>query len=320
MSNYPVVLLPSKIEQVQSALPPVPVFSEPEPQEPRGEPRKINYSVLSVELASTIITTPILSQMIHVSAVLLFALAASAIAFHAWNQIHTFPKRKKEHSRRLERFRGERENYLRRRRRHEQEASTLRSPERVASYQHNLLLQILSQTVPHDGNGSNAVEGPSERRFGNCLQQCFPGKIQTGLRVQNPSYDQGYHYTPDFAYIDQQLNLYIDIEIDEPYSRSGQAIHFIGLGKQQARDDHFKSRGWVVVRFSEEQVVRYPKSCCKSVAEVVAKVTGNTSILSRFANGSDVPPVRRWTQEEAQQMAARGYRDTYLDLLRMDLR
>ena len=57
-------------------------------------------------------------------------------------------------------------------------------------------------------------------------RQYFPGKIHTKLTLKIPNFD--HPYTPDFAYIDERLNLYIDIEIDEPYVyRTGKPTHYL---------------------------------------------------------------------------------------------
>ena len=41
-------------------------------------------------------------------------------------------------------------------------------------------------------------------------------------------------------------------------------------------------------RFSEEQVVRWPRSCCKAIALVLAQVTGDGSMLNQFAYAPDL--------------------------------
>ena len=120
------------------------------------------------------------------------------------------------------------------------------------------------------------------------------------------------HYTPDFAYIDERLNLHIDIEIDEPYVyHSGKPTHYLYAGKDRKRNDFFNDRGWIVIRFSEEQVARYPHSCCKTIARQIAEITRETSILNRFDNISDLQQQRQWTEAEAREMAERRIRDRY---------
>src|SRR5690606_9268907 len=80
-------------------------------------------------------------------------------------------------------------------------------------------------------------------------------------------------FEPDFALIDENndINLFIDIEIDEPYDGiTRQPIHYTNYNKQ--RDTFFKNRGWIVIRFAEYQVVKNTLGCCKFIVEVVASV------------------------------------------------
>ena len=107
----------------------------------------------------------------------------------------------------------------------------------------------------------------------------------------NPNYDQGFHYTPDFAYIDEKTNLHIDIEIDEPYGyKSKKPLHYSGLEKEKIRDEFFLDCLWIVIRFSEEQIVKYPQSCCQEIAKVINQITRYNSVLSSFTNIKQLPP------------------------------
>jgi hypothetical protein len=125
-----------------------------------------------------------------------------------------------------------------------------------------------------------------------------------------PNFD--YPYNPDFAYIDKEINLFIDIEIDEPYiSNNRKPIHYVGYFKDKIRNDFFNNRGWIVIRFSEEQVVRYPHSCCKFIAQQIAEITRNSAITSQFAQTPDLQPQQQWTKKDAIEMATREERDDY---------
>ena len=309
MSHYPIVLIPSQIQRVKSELPPKPVFSEPLPQQPGEEPKKVNNTVIAVEVAAvTIPSVAIASQGATVPALLLFLAGAGAIAAQAWRQIQTYPKRKQKHRREVAVYRKKLEENDRKKSEYEREVMASQRPERVVKFQYKLLLDILRRTMPHDGNGSNAPEGRSEAIFGGYLRQYFPGKIHTKLTLKIPNFD--HPYTPDFAYIDERLNLHIDIEIDEPYVyRTGKPTHYIG--KDNRRNSFFNDRGWIVIRFSEEQVARYPHSCCKTIARQIAELTRDTSILNRFADIPDLQPQRQWTEAEAIEMSERRIRDRY---------
>ncbi|NDJ25698.1 hypothetical protein GS682_29720 [Nostoc sp. B(2019)] len=311
MSQYPIILIPGEIQRVKSAKPPEPIFTEPLPQQPGVEPQKLNTTVIAVE--ATVATVPsvaIVSQGGTVPGFLLFLAAAGAIAGHAWHQITTYPQRKQKHDREVVTYPKKVEIYEKKKRQHYEEVKATQSPERVAEFRYKLLLEVLSQTVPHDGNGSGARRGQAETLFGNHLNRYFPGKIHKGLTLKIPDFE--HPYTPDFAYIEEGLNLHIDIEIDEPYVyRTGSPTHFAGAWKDSKRNNFFTNKGWIVIRFSEEQIVRWPQSCCKAIAQIIAQVTEDNSILNQFASFPELQPMKQWTEFEATQMATSSYRNKY---------
>ncbi|MHC5862632.1 hypothetical protein [Nostoc sp.] len=310
MSHYPIILIPGGIQRVKSALPPVPAFTEPLPQQPGSKPQKVNNTLIAVETAIAIPAIPVVSQWTSLPGWLLLLVAAGAIAAQAWHQITTYPQRKQKHDGEVADYPRKLERYKQEEQEHGKKVKAARSPERVAEFRYKLLLEVLSQTVPHDGNDSIATQGQAEALFGNHLSRYFSGKIHTRLTLKIPDFD--YPYTPDFAYIDKGLKLYIDIELDEPYVyHTGAPTHYLGSGKDNKRNNFFNHKGWVVVRFSEEQVICYPHSCCKIVAQVIAQIIGDTSILNQFANVPDLQQQRQWTEGEAVEMAEKRVRDKY---------
>lgn len=123
-------------------------------------------------------------------------------------------------------------------------------------------------------------------------------------------------YMPDFAYVNLTKCILIDIEIDEPYTprqhqahNPAQPIHYIGADRR--RDQFFQSQGWTVVRFSERQVLLYPHSCCKVLAEVIAEISQDRELLRQFRDVPDLQPEPRWTRQVALEMAAKQQRLLY---------
>lgn len=311
MSYFPVILIPSSIQQAKLERPPQEIVTAPLLQPPGAKPQKINYPLVATEAALAVIFSAAVSSGSAGIGFLSFVAAAGAIAFQSWQQIKTYPQRKRDHQREVGDYSKKLEDYDCKKRQHEEENRASQSPERVAEFQSKLLRDILSRTSPHDGDRSIAIRGWSEARFGDHLGRYFPGKIHSGLTLNIPDFD--HPYTADFTYVDSSLKLYIDIELDEPYAyNTKEPTHYLGARKDDNRNNFFLGKGWLVVRFSEEQVVRHPKSCCKTVAQAITSVLGDDSVLNQFANVSNLQTMRRWTQSEAEDMAASNYRDRYL--------
>lgn len=314
MSSYfPVILIPQSIkEALASQLPPVPVFKEPLPQQPGAPPRKLNTPVVAVQTAVAVPVIPVAAKWTSIPEWVLFLAAFGAIATSVWRQLKSYPQRKQEHDRKAKDYPRKLEDYERKKLQHSEKVKAANDPKRIAEFRYKLIREILRKTISHDGNGSTARKGASEARFKSHLNNYFSSKIKDNLTLKI-SDDYKYPYTPDFAYIDNSLNLHIDIEIDEPYVyRTGQPTHFHEASKDNNRNNFFLARKWIVIRFSEEQVVRHPKKCCKTIAQVISDITGNRNILNQFANIPDLQMMKHWSETEAMKMATSNYRDKYL--------
>lgn len=116
-------------------------------------------------------------------------------------------------------------------------------------------------------------------------------------------------YTPDFAYVNMLREVYLDIEVDEPYTprqpkTSDQIIPTHYVGKDDLRDRFFQQNGWAVIRFSERQVLLYPERCCKVIGEMVAELSAEPQILREFEHIPDLESEPQWTEVEARRKAA----------------
>ncbi len=264
---------------------------------------------IAVGTAAAAIIAPILSPVLLVPGWLLSLAAIGAIAYIAQRQRKTYADRQQAYRRQAARYAKELPAYENRKRAHnkKQEAT---APAQIVQWRREQIRTTLARTVPHDGEGSSAPEGRAEKAFRKRLELFFPGKIYANLTHQIPNYP--HPYTPDIAYIDRSVHLYIDIEVDEPYVyRSKQATHYKHAGKDRRRNQFFVSKGWIVIRFSEQQVVCYPDSCGKAVAQIIARITENSSIMRQFADVPDLQKQQQWTEEEAVQMAVRKERNRY---------
>jgi hypothetical protein len=162
-----------------------------------------------------------------------------------------------------------------------------------------------------NGNGT-AKQGVSEKEFFRHLLCAFPGNlICQAVEFEIPGYPQ--RYSADFILYHQFSGLALDIEIDEPYAGdTGKPHHCIDVDDDKIRNRFFLERNWGVVRFAEVQVVRHPWSCCKAIAQIIARLTGDDSVFILLQRLADVPLHKQWTKREARLMAKNNYRQSYL--------
>ena len=128
-------------------------------------------------------------------------------------------------------------------------------------------------------------------------------------------------YEPDFTLTNEKrgLNLFLDIEIDEPYEglndiANRKATHF--QGSNTKRDQAFQKRGWIVARFAEIQVHQQPLSCCLFIADLVKSINPEFKVPRDLLEVSKVSPIQQWSKEQATQWSKEKYRERYLTIER----
>ena len=161
---------------------------------------------------------------------------------------------------------------------------------------------------------TDAPVGASEKAFSEFLERFFPGRVHTQLRLSIPNWDGA--YSTDFTISFPEIGIWIDCEIDEPYDyKTGKPTHCINSDCN--RNTFFLKNNWIVVRFSEEQVVRYPESCCKELAIVIQIVTGMRMYSQELMTIPALLPQPVWTHRQAKKMAKAKYRDRYLNSVKL---
>lgn len=145
-------------------------------------------------------------------------------------------------------------------------------------------------------------KGRSEKKFLSFLK--LDGQIFNDLELRSKSS----FFAPDITYVSNDYNLFLDIEIDEPYSFSNQPIHFIE-SHDRFRDQIFTDANWLVVRFSEKQIMTQPLKCCEYINELIKSYFNfNFDNLFRISFSFR---EKRWTKKESYEMIKRKYRFSY---------
>ena len=126
---------------------------------------------------------------------------------------------------------------------------------------------------------------------------------------------EGHRYEPDLVYIDKEKNIYVDIEIDEPYSGAHHPTHYItskGIHKDTRRNELFCKAGWYVVRFTERQMFCETKACMRVLFDLLLNVNAIEAIPIGLQNTEELKSEPCWTAEESKQKSHQCYRKTYL--------
>ena len=165
-------------------------------------------------------------------------------------------------------------------------------------------------------NGRAMGKGSKENDFYNALSQTLTGvEVENNVHVTIPFYNRPYE--PDIVLIDRKLNLFIDIEIDEPYdgyyrypthefSREEKG----NFSKKDAtRDLFFTESGWVVIRFTERQVHHQESECIAYIKDVL-----NSIRTYHLEESSNCISEKQWDYQQAVRWEKEHYREKYLDI------
>lgn len=136
-------------------------------------------------------------------------------------------------------------------------------------------------------------------------------EIKVLENVKLPICNRNYSYRPDFCLYWEKKNLYIDIEIDEPYDIvSRKPIHYLGNG-DNLRDRYFIRNGWCVLRFAEQQIKDNVEGVINYVKRILRWLTDESEI--KFHEDT-LASINRWSYEEAIEMSSNSIREKYLGL------
>lgn len=172
--------------------------------------------------------------------------------------------------------------------------------------------------------GKTGRKGYKEEAFKTYIEQYFRNSHQIYddrfLLIKNSSKP----FEPDFALVNEKngVNIFLDIEIDEPYEGTNDIANRKPTHYQYAdtnRNNSFKNRGWIVIRFAEIQVHQQPNSCCKFITDVLKSIHTEYSFPASLQSVPKINSVKQWTNEEARQWSLEKYRERYLGIERFGI-
>ena len=159
--------------------------------------------------------------------------------------------------------------------------------------------------LPRKGRAQS--KGYKEHDFHQAILAHIPEvEVDVNLHMTIPFFNKPYE--PDIVLIDKELNLYIDIEIDEPYDGYYRyPTH--ETEKDDTRDLFFTESGWIVIRFTERQVHQQEKECIAYIKDVLKSI-----YTYRFEETSNCTSESQWDYQQAVRWEKVQYREKYLGI------
>lgn len=165
--------------------------------------------------------------------------------------------------------------------------------------------------------GRSNQKGYKENDFYNQIKSKITDiTIENNVHMVIPNYNKPYE--PDIVLFDKKLNLYIDIEIDEPYDGYYRyPTHCTNPEEEIKQDDirdlFFTESGWVVIRFTEKQVHCQANECIVYIQNVL------NSIYNRnFSTEVKCEREKQWDYNQCIQWQKIYYRENYLGIERFN--
>lgn len=157
------------------------------------------------------------------------------------------------------------------------------------------------------------TSGVTENYFYKKLTARFGTEIVLRNHYFNPR--KFVPFFPDFIIKSLNYNIYIDVEIDEPYTlKNNSPTHFIE--EDDSRNYTFIAKNWFVIRFTESQIVNNTENCIELIdllmQFIISKIEGsNATFKLEFPFKESM-----WTEEQAHEKAMAKYRNSYLDKIK----
>jgi len=163
--------------------------------------------------------------------------------------------------------------------------------------------------------GRTDQKGYKENDFYHLIKNQIPEIEATdNVHMVIPNFNKPYE--PEIVLFDKNINLYIDIEIDEPYDGYYRyPTHCINPEEEAKQDDvrdlFFTESGWIVIRFTEKQVHCQANECINHIRNVLH------SIYDRdFSAEATCEKENQWEYNQCIQWQKMYYREKYLGIER----
>ena len=287
MRQFPVILIPPEVQRIALSKPVAPEFNHKLPTLPAsGSPDPIDTQEALSFTGGLILIVAIVAFLAKELSIMILIVGTIAIVLRVRLQFQTYKKRSQQYQATLQRYLLQLESYSREEVKYQSELAIAHSPEKVIGFRQHQYRNLFKKLSLNASEITGAIAltpdshslDPSIYNFGTNLQKYLSGTIYQGVNLSIPNINE--HWTPALVYVDLELNAHIAIEIVSP-SQDGVAI------SNDLRDRFLMNAGWIIIKFSQEQISGDSSACCREFAKLLDRLSLDTTVLPSFANIPD---------------------------------
>ncbi len=281
MRQFPIILIPPEVQRIAQAKPTAPKLSTALPSLPANQqPSPIQIQEAIAYSFGLIFVVALVTTFAKELGIMILIVGTVALVLRIRYQFLTYKKRYQSHQHTLQSYFKKLEIYSREEVEHEQKLAIAHAPERIIKFRHQQFQKFFAKLPPIENAIALAQSNPPDPEqsaiynFGITLQQHLSGTIYQGVKLHIPSLNQDWQ--PALTYIDPALNVHIAIEV---IADSESAAN---LMQKDLCDRLLVDSGWILIKFSQKQILQSSAACCKEFAKLLDRLSLDTSVLSNF--------------------------------------
>ncbi|WP_103670453.1 hypothetical protein [Pseudanabaena sp. BC1403] len=290
MRQFPVILIPPEVQRIALSKPATPKLSPPPRLTSSEQPQPINIQEAIALSLGLIVVVALVTTFAKELGIMLLIVGTVALVLRIRYQFLTYKKRYQSYQNTLQNYFKKLETYSREEVGHEQKLAIAHSPERILEFRHQQFQKFFAKIPPIENAITiTKIKSPDRDQsaiddFGITLQQHLSGTLYQGVKLYIPSVNQD--WLPTLTYIDPALNVHIAIEI------IGDSESAANLMQKDLSDRFLVDSGWIMIKFSQKQILQSSAQCCKEFAKLLDRLSLDTSVLANFESISDLVPVK----------------------------
>jgi len=188
-------------------------------------------------------------------------------------------------------------------------------PEKINEYRKDAVRKYFNFCYDKIQANRNEYTAAKER-FQVFLEQHFLNKAMENVQIVHEA--KNIEYTPDFILKLSRPKVNIAIEIEEPYTLKEIEGH-TNVSSEEKYADIKKVRTrianelrWLVIVFSEEQIVSHPTECCKYISEFTEATLLEDGVIGDFSSVVSLSELKFTKVRDVNKLKKAKFRENYL--------